>query len=912
MKKNIFLYLSLFLVIELQIMYPVSVLADTATQVNSSDKEQTSERSKEVMETSTTSDNSNVSYETLESGDSSTSKTVNNSTENEKKESITEQTETTAESTNSRSRAKVALATTAEGSWGKVTWIFDSSSGALTITGTGALGDSKTSPWNRTDDLKINAADVKKIVFTKAVTAPSDSSFLFSSLSPRSNRLRSLISIEGIENLDTSQVINMSNMFYDMTSIISLDLSTLNTNKSTNFYSMFEGASSLKELNITNFNTQNGSTKNMFFGDNNLSKITLGSNFKGQATGLPAISHSNGYSGNWMNQTTNVSVGTSDAFITNYDGLAPGTFVWQKQLWNDVSWDFSNGVLTFLDTGSFNESKNSPWNRTDDLKINAEDVKKIVFTKAVTAPSDSSFLFSSLSPRSNRLRSLISIEGIENLDTSQVTNMSNMFYEMSSIASLDLSAFNTNKSTNFYSMFEGVSSLKELNITNFNTQNGSTKNMFFGDNNLSKITLGSNFKGQATGLPAISHSNGYSGNWMNQTTNVSVGTSDAFITNYDGSAPGTFVWQKQLWNDVSWDFSNGVLTFLDTGSFNESKNSPWNRTDDLKINAEDVKKIVFTKAVTAPSDSSYLFSSISSTSNRLKTLTSIEGIKNLDTSQVTNMSNMFYEMSSITSLDLSAFNTNKSTNFYSMFEGASSLKELNITNFNTQNGSTRNMFYRDNNLSKITLGSSFRGQATGLPNVPKDDLYSGTWVYQTNNQTVGTSQEFLANYDGQNPGTYVWGSAEDPLNPTDPNQANLVLKSVPTAYTFKSKLFYSSYKVDGTVSTDNQVVVYNNRMERNWSVKASIVGDELTLKNGTSIIPVNSFTINSSNILDPQTKGIVAESPTDKTISNNVGDVQTDVSNVSIGFTDTDNQLKVGSELQGTIRYQLYNTASAE
>lgn len=912
MKKKFFLCLSLLLVIQLQIIYPVPVIAQSVTETTSEIESSNRSQEPKISGTNTSemiTDSSSISV--LPESDSNISKHISDNSKNQTKDSTLEQINLVDDLIETQPRSKVTLTeTTTKGTWGKVTWSFDNSSGTLTFTGTGELGESTTSPWNQSTP--IPAASIKKIVFTKSVNAPANSAYLFSSSKSTSNQLKSLTSIDGITNLNTTSANNMSYMFFNVSSIVALDLSTFNTDKGNNFYSMFDGATSLEELNISNFNTQGGSTRLMFNKNNQLKKLTLGSKFKGVDTRLPAISHSHGYSGNWMNLATNTYVGSSDNFIANYNGTEPGTYVWQKQLWNDVPWDFTDGVLTFLDTGIFNGSKNSPWNRTDELKISAADIKSIVFTKPVTAPTDSSYLFSSSSSTANQLKSLISIEGVSNLDTSQVQNMSYMFYNTSSILKLDLSTFNTDKVNNFYAMFGGASKLQELNMSNFNnTQLKSTTQMFLGTNQLNKLILGSKFRANGdTKLPTISHINGYSGNWINQSTNVSVGSSSEFMKNYDGSSPGTYVWQKQLWNNVPWDFKDGVLTFLDSGSFNEYTNSPWNRTDELKINAADIKLIIFSKPVIAPSSSAYLFSSVE-TGNRLTSLTNIKGIDNLDTKQVTSMSHMFYGMSSILSLDLSTFNTDKVTNFYAMFYDDSSLAKLDISNFNTQGGSTKYMFVRNTKLSELTLGSQFRGKETGLPDVPNNDRYNGTWEYTKNDQSVGNSTEFMANYDGQNPGKYVWGS-KDPLDPTDPSQNQLLLKSVPTAYSFKSGLFLSDYKIDGSVNSDNQVVVYNDRMDRNWSVKASVVGNQLTLKDGTSTIPVDSFTINSSNILDTKTKGIVASSPTDKTVSNNVGDVKTDVSNVSIGFTDTNNELKAGSELKGTIRYQLYNTADAE
>ena len=61
-------------------------------------------------------------------------------------------------------------------------------------------------------------------------------------------------------------------------------------------------------------------------------------------------------------------------------------------------------------------------------------------------------------------------------------------------------------------------------------------------------------------------------------------------------------------------------------------------------------------------------------------LTSLN-LSNFNTSNVTDMEGMFYGCSSLTSLNLSNFNTSKVTNIYNMFDGCSSLEYINLKNF---------------------------------------------------------------------------------------------------------------------------------------------------------------------------------------------------------------------------------------
>lgn len=72
-------------------------------------------------------------------------------------------------------------------------------------------------------------------------------------------------------------------------------------------------------------------------------------------------------------------------------------------------------------------------------------------------------------PEQGALYAATKIEGLENLDTKNVTDMSMMFYACVALESLDLHKFNTAKVTTMKEMFRGCSALKTLNISSFNT-----------------------------------------------------------------------------------------------------------------------------------------------------------------------------------------------------------------------------------------------------------------------------------------------------------------------------------------------------------------------------------------------------------------------------------------------------------
>lgn len=85
------------------------------------------------------------------------------------------------------------------------------------------------------------------------------------------------------------------------------------------------------------------------------------------------------------------------------------------------------------------------------------------------------------------------------------------------------------------------------------------------------------------------------------------------------------------------------------------------------------------------------------------TVTSIEGMKeHVDTSKLTDTSEMFYGLSKLTSVDVSGFNTGKVTDMQDMFDGCAALTELDVSGFNTSNVTNMaDMFYNCAKVKKL-------------------------------------------------------------------------------------------------------------------------------------------------------------------------------------------------------------------
>lgn len=96
-------------------------------------------------------------------------------------------------------------------------------------------------------------------------------------------------------------------------------------------------------------------------------------------------------------------------------------------------------------------------------------------------------------------------------------------------------------------------------------------------------------------------------------------------------------------------------------------------------------------------------------------LNQVEGIKNLNTKEVTDMADMFYECRDLSSLDVSGFNTEKVTDMSGMFYECISLKLLDVAKFNTANvKSMSNMFYRCYNLDLLNVTNFNTANVTNM------------------------------------------------------------------------------------------------------------------------------------------------------------------------------------------------------
>ena len=153
--------------------------------------------------------------------------------------------------------------------------------------------------------------------------------------------------------------------------------------------------------------------------------------------------------------------------------LLPAGMVAQKAASSSkyiATYESSTQTLTFEKYEGETLPKNSAWVEdkqtvtTINNKLGNGTIVHIVFDKS----------FSTYTPTSlycffEDLKKLETITGLEYLNTEKVTDMYSMFYNCSSLTSLDVTHFNTANVTDMRYMFYYCSSLTSLDVTHFNT-----------------------------------------------------------------------------------------------------------------------------------------------------------------------------------------------------------------------------------------------------------------------------------------------------------------------------------------------------------------------------------------------------------------------------------------------------------
>ena len=581
--------------------------------------------------------------------------------------------------------------------------------------------------------------------------------------------------------------------------------------------------------------------------------------------------------------------------------------------WNDIPVTFSNGVLSIGEkNGNYkiDNTENKDISIFNNISnVAGTDITEIDINAPIAIIGSAEILF-------YRLLNLTTINGLNKLDTSKVTNMKQMFMSCTKMTSLDLSSFDTTNVTSFNTMFASDPNLTSVDLSSFTvSDNATTMGMFALSkqltSSLSKLILGKGFK-FTTSNDRPNNSLQQPGTWINMgedngslTKGTNQWSSADLMTNYQGdrdhdtyvrytggivtvhrqdedgkqlvdqsgkqipdeklfgniSDPVTVDTSKEIagytfkenknsdvkaftsdpqditlvyykskadntsdntWEGVPYTFNNGVLSLGEKGKTYTINNSD-NKDISIKNNISnvagtDITEIDINAPIAIIGSAQSLFSYLN--------FTKINGLDKLDTSKVTNMSNMFFDSPKIVSLDLSNFDTANVTNFNMMFVADRSLESVDLSSFSIKdNATTQVMFKLCENLKKLILGKGFKFTISN--DKPNNSLQEpGTWINMGVDQdspakgtNIWTSDELMTNYQGdRDHDTYIrYTGGTVTVHRQDEDGKQLVDqdgKEIPD-----EKLF-GNISDPVTVDTSKEFAGYTFKENKNSNVKA--------------------------------------------------------------------------------------------
>ena len=460
--------------------------------------------------------------------------------------------------------------------------------------------------------------------------------------------------------------------------------------------------------------------------------------------------------------------------------------------WGTSKWEYKHegdGYVLYLHEGTLGKPSPDTYGYIGIAQLNNTfkgQLTKIKIDQGVVANQNSDDLFANLSK-------LTTIEGLSNLDTSNVTLMNNMFSNCSSLTSLDLSHFDTSKVIEMSCMFSYCSSLPSLDLSNFNTTNVTNMYaMFGGCSSLTSLDL--------------SHFDTSNVSGMGQMFEYCTSLEYLNLTNFNTSKV----------ESMSFMF-NGCenLKSLDVSGFDTSA---VRSTAEIFQGCKSLKSLDISNFDLSNTDEIYgMFRNCTG-------LTSIN-IGDIKTGNATGMDWMFENCSSLTSLDLSHFATTNAIHMDYMFNGCTSLTSLDISGFTFRNYSMTHSFTNCTKLNHLVLGNkgNLNNPYIELPDVPAvGTLVPGTnkkvtapyWVatsgYEQGKQY--TSEELMAIQNRDQVTTYDWVAAAPVAETSTESKAVSRLINI--------------HQPNGITKSETQTAVINRKVNRyedgsvgygNWS-----------------------------------------------------------------------------------------------
>ena len=526
-------------------------------------------------------------------------------------------------------------------------------------------------------------------------------------------------------NIDTSNVVDMHDMFHLAGNLRTLDISCFDFSSAGSMAYMFFSCGSLTSLDVSNWDVSSVSTMAyMFDGCSSLTSLDVSNWDVSHVTGMS-------YMFNGCSSLTSIDVSNWD--VSHVTGMGH-MFAGCSSL---TSIDISGWTTSTSTSTDHMFSGCSSLTSIDVSNVSMQNCRSMVGMFSGCSSLTSIDVSSLDMPNVTEMNtvfygcsSLTSID-VSNWDVSHVTDMDGMFSNCTSLTSIDVSGWTTSSLKDMYQMFAGCTSLTSLDLSNFDTSHVTSMTSCFAVcSSLTTLNL-SNFD---LSLVPLSSTNAgmwwvfqYSDNLSKLIiNNVSNDTYSKIISSGAYLPTTTVIYRdnyvyKYNSNTSQWEIVNkiyGTAISTQTTAPTISLNGTTYTAD---VWDDTTKEFGFTNVPTNVTSISItdlydelIFSNYIDTSNmtsmyrmfyNCSNLTSLD-ISHFNTSNVTNMNYMFNACKGFTSLDLSNFITDNVRQMLSLFSGCTILTSLDLSNWEVGSNTTiSNMFYRTTALTSIIMNN---------------------------------------------------------------------------------------------------------------------------------------------------------------------------------------------------------------
>ena len=314
---------------------------------------------------------------------------------------------------------------------------------------------------------------------------------------------------------------------------------------------------------------------------------------------------------------------------------------------------------------------------------------------------------------------LKNIEGLEYLNTNEVTDMSQMFKACYSLPNIDLTHFNTDKVTEMDQMFYACQSLTTLDLSEFNTSSVATMHqMFMSCKSLQTVYVNCNF---------TTENCNDNDNQMFAKCEKLAGATACDGTSDIGTNRANYV--DGYLTDIAyarWSDDGKTLTFYSnhdrqSGDFGILHSGYPSWLEDENERYATATHVVFDESFSnaRPTSCGYWFISFQS-------LEGIEGFEHLNTSETTSMEGMFYGCVVKNKMNLSALNTSKVKNMSNMFYNAQ-IPSVSLSGLDCSEVTDMEAMFMNARISQIDLTGLRTSKLTSMGSMfegcqIKDDL----------------------------------------------------------------------------------------------------------------------------------------------------------------------------------------------